>query len=74
MKHSIEWHQDCHKNRKSYLERQKQELLRIKERLEKEISRLEIEVEFEELQINTAIAQKKDGFDPDLFLKNKRPS
>jgi len=68
MKKDIAWHQDCLKNMKSFLE---QEKLKLKS-LQENISRLENDIAFRELQINSAIKQKKDGFDLDLFLKKDK--
>jgi SMC interacting uncharacterized protein involved in chromosome segregation len=72
MKKPISWHQECFANMKNSLENKKEELNRIQFKLQSDIDKLENEILFLELQINTAIKQKKDGFDKDLFLKKDK--
>lgn len=68
-KRPIKWHQVNLKTRSLYLEVQRANLKRI----QAEFKRSELEIDFLTLQIETAIKEKKDGFDSDKFLKKHKP-
>jgi hypothetical protein len=63
------WHKECLSNRQINLARQEEEL----ERMRKEVERSRQETAFLKLQIETAEASGKDGFDGDRYLKASNP-
>lgn len=63
MKSSIECHQDCLRNSEAGLRRKEEEL----ERHQKDIERHKDRNFVLSYQIDAAIKEKKDGFDPDRY-------
>jgi len=55
---TIQWHQECLKNRKRHLNHQKE----IIQKLQAEIKRDQEQADFYTFQINSAIKQGKKGF------------
>jgi 3-isopropylmalate dehydratase small subunit len=68
MKFDVKWHENCLKNQRSHVAHLRQEV----ERMMKDVERQEAEVAFYDLQVETAKTQKKDGFDREKFLKDKK--
>jgi len=67
----IEWHEKCLKNQKLYIEREEEELSRLKYALEVKLSKQKIDTAFYETQINEAKKQGKEGFDSSRFMVKK---
>ena len=65
----ISWHQNCLKNQRLNLERKLAELERIKKEYTKDYNNYI----FYEDQIREAIKKRKDSFDSERFMANKRP-
>ena len=68
MKHTIEWHEECHANALQCLIAKKTQL----DRLRMEILRNEKELEFRTMQINEAKARGMTEFDSDRLLVSRR--
>ena len=68
MKMPLAWHRDCLKCARLCVERAKAEA----ERAKATADRLAEEVKFYESQIAAAVADGKDGFDQDRYLKGKK--
>jgi hypothetical protein len=68
MKFPIGWHQRCLINKKDALMVNEKELSRLQET----INRQKMEIEFYELQIETAIKERKDGFNEEVFLRKRK--
>lgn len=68
MKFSLERHEECLRNSKAHAKRLREEA----ERALAAANRADRDVAFYELQVETARKQKKDGFDSEKFLKNKK--
>lgn len=64
---SIQWHQDSLRNQLAYLKRLEDDL----QRKQQEIARIKADVEHYQSQIDEAVKQGKDSFDPDRFMKRK---
>lgn len=67
---SVEWHKNCLRNQKSYVQELKEELQRKAD----QVQSLEEGVVFYSLQIETAEKKKKLSFNRDLFLKKRKKS
>ena len=68
MKMPLAWHRECLKNMRASLE-----AIKAREQYERnQRERLEADIEWLDRQIRTAVAEKRDGFDRDRFLKRKR--
>lgn len=65
---SIPWHQKSLKRQRSTYQRGVEELARVQECVDK----LEKEVYFHQFQINEAIRQGKESFDPERFCSKTR--
>ncbi len=63
MKHSIEWHKECLANRKRTAASNRS----YAERKIASVERLEQENNLRQAQIDLAIKEGKDGFDPDKY-------
>lgn len=68
MKQSIEWHENCLKNQKSSLKRDKEKL----ERLASDYQKSYNETKFYEFQIEEAKKINKDRFDSERFRVKKK--
>ena len=68
MKQPIKWHEGMLEHRKKFIEHERQNL----ERQRLVFERREREVAFYDLQVKTAKANNKDGFDEDKFLVKKK--
>lgn len=73
-KNSMEWHENCLKNWLAYRDKIKQEVYDRLAELEAELERNEKGLKFYQLQVETAKAEGKDGFDEGKFLvkRNKK--
>ena len=68
MKYPIEWHEQCLVNVEIFLEVERKRLLQAAANVE----RLMKDVEFRKIQIAEARRKKKEGFDADKFLAERR--
>ena len=68
MKMSLKWHMECLKNMKRHAE----QAVAAAARAKAESDKISADVDFYERQILAAIADDKDGFDQDKFMKNER--
>lgn len=66
--YSIEWHEQCLKDSKANLEREKQELANLQNRVNRWID----DVTFYEKQIAEAKRQHKESFDRERFLRSAK--
>ena len=63
MKNTIEWHENCAKNRKATLDRKRANL----DRMQKEVDRSARSLNLYLAQINLAKQERKDGFDSERY-------
>ena len=67
MKHLVSWHEECLKNMKLTLEREREYI----DNLKRKADDLESSVNFYQAQVTKAKLSKKDGFDREKFMKAK---
>ena len=65
---TLPWHEENIRNQERYINEKKKDL----ERLQKEVKEIEEDLKFYKKQLSEAKRLKKDKFDSDRFLKNKR--
>lgn len=68
MRQPISWHQKNQVARRSSLHRMKEEI----NRKQADYDRLASDIEFQEYQIQTAIKENKDSFDPETYCTRRK--
>jgi phage shock protein A len=66
---TIAWHEQCLQNSRSHYEAMEREAAKLQEK----IRRMAEDIEFRQKQIDAAKAQGREGFDPDKFMRGKKP-